>query len=157
MIGRQFGRYLILEEIGAGGMGVVYRARDERMQRDVAIKILPAGRPALAIDKLGLAANEEKGPLTAYSLARALARGKSIEQAIAQYEGFLDNEIALGWEPQQDWLTAHYEIASLHAARGESGKARTRLRRLLHLWTNADAGVPLLVSARALDAQLGKP
>jgi len=46
---------------------------------------------------------------------------------------------------------------SANAARGESGKARTRLRRLLHLWTNADAGVPLLVSARALDAQLGKP
>jgi len=43
MIGKSLGHYLIIEEIGAGGMGVVYRARDSRLERDVAIKVLPAG------------------------------------------------------------------------------------------------------------------
>src|SRR3972149_636206 len=40
--GTQLGPYEILSLIGAGGMGEVYRARDPRLNREVAIKILPA-------------------------------------------------------------------------------------------------------------------
>lgn len=41
---RLSGRYRMIARIGAGAMGVVYRARDEDLQRDVAIKLLDAGR-----------------------------------------------------------------------------------------------------------------
>ena len=42
MIGRQLGPYTIISPLGAGGMGEVYRARDSKLGRDVAIKILPS-------------------------------------------------------------------------------------------------------------------
>src|ERR687898_1883233 len=55
--GTRLGDYEVLSELGAGGMGEVYRARDTKLQRDVAVKVLTS---ALAGDSAALARFERE-------------------------------------------------------------------------------------------------
>ena len=43
LIGKSLGRYHILEQLGEGGMAIVYKAYDTRLERDVAIKVIRRG------------------------------------------------------------------------------------------------------------------
>jgi serine/threonine protein kinase/Tfp pilus assembly protein PilF len=60
--GTHLGPYEVLSPLGAGGMGEVYRARDSRLERDVAVKVLPEG---LVADSAALARFEREAKAVA--------------------------------------------------------------------------------------------
>ena len=79
--GQTLGAYVVVREIGRGGMGVVYLARDTRLDRDVAIKMLPPelrhnprGRERLRQEARAAAAVPHAGIAHVYALEEDEAR-----------------------------------------------------------------------------------
>src|SRR4051794_39947938 len=96
--GTRMGPYEIVASIGAGGMGEVYRARDTRLRRDVAIKVLGArlqakgdGQERLLQEARAVSALNHPNILSLYDicsqngsefLVMELVRGKTLDQLI---------------------------------------------------------------------------
>jgi len=91
LIGRTLGHYRIVEKIGAGGMGEVYRATDERLDRDAAIKVLPE---KVAHDPERLARFEREAKLLASISHQNIATLYGLEEHDG--ERFLAMEVAEG-------------------------------------------------------------
>src|SRR6476661_1164598 len=80
--GTRLGAYEILAPLGAGGMGEVYRARDERLGRDVALKVLPA---SVANDRERLARFDREAKLLASLNHPNIAQLYALEQIDRQH------------------------------------------------------------------------
>ncbi|HEY7059146.1 MAG TPA: serine/threonine-protein kinase [Vicinamibacterales bacterium] len=97
-------QYEILEEIGRGGMGVVYRARDRALERDVAIKVAAwpetGGRERLRLEARVLAALEHPGLVAVHETGRlpddrayyvmTLVAGERLSERVQRLPGLAD-------------------------------------------------------------------
>ncbi len=119
---------------------------------------LARGNSQRAVELLQLADRESRTGLTLESLAFAYQKTGDTDHAIAAYEVLLGmNDGAwLGWEPQQSWIRAHYELARLYFSRGEKEKAKKSLEVLLVQWKNADPDLPLFKDALRLQGEFSK-
>jgi len=114
-VGDKLGYYEILAPLGAGGMGEVYRARDTKLDREVAIKVLPA---ALAQDPERLARFEREAKVLASLNHPNIAQIYGVEDRAVEGEtlrGPLPLETALGYARQiADALEAAHEKGIIH-------------------------------------------
>jgi TolB-like protein/tetratricopeptide (TPR) repeat protein len=113
----------VLQRIGAGGMGVVYRARDERLRREVAIKVLPAGtlddperRARFHREAVALAQLNHPGIATLFEFDRAgdldflvmeHVAGETLERHLARAPLAEGEIVALGLQIAEALAAAH--------------------------------------------------
>src|ERR1700689_2119482 len=106
--GTRLGPYEILAPIGAGGMGEVYRAKDTKLQRDVAIKIIPA---ALAQDPERLARFEREAKVLASLNHPNIAQIYGVEERALVME-LVEGESPQGPMPFEDAWKIATQIAT---------------------------------------------
>jgi serine/threonine protein kinase/tetratricopeptide (TPR) repeat protein len=123
LIGRDLGHYTVVEALGSGGMGEVYRATDRKLGRDVALKVLPAHLHADAdrLDRFrrearALAALDHPGIVTVYSVEEAdgvpfltmqLVEGQPLDVLIEKGGLPVRNIVAIGAALAEALATAH--------------------------------------------------
>jgi tetratricopeptide (TPR) repeat protein len=116
---------------------------------------LARGSKDHAIELFSRADKAKRSPMTMEGLARAYEATDNSGQAIVWYELFLGQaEPPLGWEPQQDWIAAHFRVARLYFAKGDTVRAATQLNWLLEAWKDADSELPLLKDALRLKKEM---
>src|SRR5580765_5083597 len=109
MIGQRLGPYHVLSKVGEGGMGEVYRARDTRLERDVAIKVLPAAltdsataRERLQREARAVAALQHPNICTIFDV------GETPDRQV-----FLVMELLQGETLQQRLMSGPFDLATL--------------------------------------------
>lgn len=121
---------------------------------------LAQGHADEAIELFTQASTEAAGSNAAHfcpeALARAYQQAGKKDEAVGWFEKALSQplDLVILWEPQQNWLAAHYTLASDDLARGDREKARQTLDPLLDLWKNADANLILRKQALQLRDQI---
>jgi Tol biopolymer transport system component/predicted Ser/Thr protein kinase len=122
--GQKLGSYEILAPLGAGGMGEVYRARDTRLDRDVAIKILPE---ALARDPERLARFEREAKVLAALNHPNIAQIYCVEERALVME-LVEGETLHGPLPPETALNYARQIADALESAHEKGVVHRDLK-----------------------------
>ncbi len=124
---------------------------DRKSPQNISLLNILEGEVALArgdyrrgIECMLLADRTAGSPETLASLANACDRAGDTKQAIESYGKLIAQaSSALGWEPQQAWITAQVRLAEIYSSMGDNARAAASLDSLSRQWANADRDLPL--------------
>jgi eukaryotic-like serine/threonine-protein kinase len=127
LVGAEVGRYAIEPRLGAGGMGLVYRAHDQRLHRPVALKVLPThlrshdgARERFLVEARAAASLQHPNVCTVHEVGESEAVGPFL--AMALYEGeTLSQRVARGALPIPEAVDVAAQVARGLAAAHERG------------------------------------
>ena len=164
MLGRDFGQYRVLAPLGKGGMGEVYRARDSKLDREVALKFLPAHlnadaerRARFAREARLLATLNHPNIGTIYGLAEADGLTALVLELV---EGpTLADRLQQGAMRLSEALTVARQIAEALEAAHEKGIVHRDLKPANVVLQKAGGSAPpgSDIRAKVLDFGLAKP
>ena len=126
IIGQVLGHYRVVEQIGAGGMGMVFRASDEQLERDVAIKVLSPGmladeaaRKRFRREALTLAKLNHPNIGTVYEFGSQ----DGLDFLVMEYVGgvAVDARLSSGLLPQKEIFRLGFQLADGLASAHEHG------------------------------------
>lgn len=126
IVGQLLGHYRVIEQVGAGGMGMVFRASDQQLERDVAIKVLPPGmladesaRKRFRREALTLAKLNHPNIGTVYEFGSQ----EGVDFLVMEYVGgvSLDARLGSGPLPTKDVLRLGFQLADGLASAHDHG------------------------------------
>src|SRR5271157_2479571 len=131
IVGQVLGHYRVLEQIGAGGMGLVFRASDEQLERDVAIKVLPPGmladeaaRKRFRREALTLAKLNHPNIGTVYEFGSQ----DGLDFLVMEYVDGVSVDARVGPLPQKEILRLGFQLADGLASAHEHGVVHRDLK-----------------------------
>jgi eukaryotic-like serine/threonine-protein kinase len=140
IVGQVLGHYCVLEQIGAGGMGLVFRASDQQLERDVAIKVLPSGmladdaaRKRFRREALTLAKLNHPNIGTVYEFGSQ----EGLDFLVMEYVGGIPVDARLGSGPlsQKEVLRLGFQLADGLASAHDHGVIHRDLKPANLRWT----------------------
>jgi len=162
LIGKTFARQGRLDQAEDLLKDISDRMNEESRDDRVSFNILKGeielakGNHAEAVELLGIATNLRDDSYVLESLAYAYFKKGDFDKAIEKYE-HLVTKLSLGWEAQECWIQAHYQLGNIYEEQGNTAKAIEYYQKFLDLWKDADPGIAEVEDARKRLAGLQVP